>query len=68
MKYFKIAFLAASTGLTVGLIVFGLFDVDFNNVGSVVNLILRSITIGVIVGVVLGLMNLMFKVGFKKNS
>lgn len=39
MKYFKIAFVAVFVGVTVGQIVYGLFELDFNDVASITNLL-----------------------------
>ena len=62
MMYFKIAFFSISCGLTVGLIVFGLFSINLNDISSIGYLALRSITVGIIVGVILGLLNMYLKI------
>ena len=68
MRHFKFIFILVSVGLAVGQIVYGLFEVKFNDFDSIMNLIIRSITIGIIVGIVLGLLNLFFKIEFRRND
>jgi uncharacterized membrane protein len=67
MRHFKFAFILVSIGLAVGQIVYGLFEINFNDSNSIINLILRSITIGIIVGIILGLLNLFFKIQFREK-
>ena len=61
LYYFKVAFLSVSAGMTVGMIVYGLFDMDYNNESGIAQLFLRSIATGVVVGLVMGVLNIFFK-------
>ena len=61
--YFKSAFITVAAGLTAGLIMKGLFDVDFGNIAAIGNLIIKSLMMGIIIGALLGLLNIFFKIG-----
>ncbi len=61
--YFKVTFISVSVGLFAGLLVYGLFDIDFYNQSSIVNLIIRSLVISFITGASLGVLNMFFQVG-----
>ena len=59
---FKIAFFPISVGMTVGMIVYGLFDIDLSNLPSIGRLAGKSLLMGVIEGALFGLLNMFFKV------
>lgn len=60
--YFKITFLSVTAGLTVGLLVYGLFDTDLSNADAIGILALKSFIIALVTGLVLGILNVFFKV------
>ncbi len=61
--YFKVTFLSISVGLFVGILVYGLFDIDFSNSEALKTLVLKSLATGVGTGFVLGVLNMFFKIG-----
>lgn len=61
--YFKVTFLSISTGLFVGILVYGLFDIDFSNSEALKTLVLKSLATGVGTGFILGVLNMFFKIG-----
>ncbi len=61
--YFKVTFLSISAGLFVGILVYGLFDIDFSNSEALKTLVLKSLATGVGTGFVLGVLNMFFKIG-----
>ena len=61
--YFKVTFLSISAGLFVGILVYGLFDIDFSNSEALKTLVLKSLATGVGTGFVLGILNMFFKIG-----
>jgi xanthosine utilization system XapX-like protein len=66
--YFKLAFLSISAGLTVGIIVYGLFDIDFKDKSEITRLLLKSIICGIAVGLVFGILNMFLKIDPKKTA
>lgn len=61
--YFKSTFLAISIGLFVGMLVYGLFDIDFSNNKELTKLLLKSFFTSIITGLILGILNMFFKIG-----
>lgn len=61
--YFKVTFLSISVGLFVGILVYGLFDIDFSNSEALKTLVLKSLATGVGTGFILGVLNMFFKIG-----
>lgn len=67
--YFKVTFLTIFFGLFVGMIVYGLFDIDFSNSESITKLFLKSLITAIGTGLTLGILNLFFKIGnFQKKE
>jgi xanthosine utilization system XapX-like protein len=66
--YFKLAFLSITAGLTVGMIVYGLFDINLTNKSEITRLLLKSITCGIAVGLIMGFLNMFLKIGNSKES
>jgi xanthosine utilization system XapX-like protein len=66
--YFKLAFLSITAGLTVGMIVYGLFDIDFRDKSEITRLLLKSIICGITVGLVFGILNMFLKIDPKKTA
>ncbi len=67
--YFKVTFLSITTGLFVGLVVYGLFDIDFSNGHALSNLFIKSFVTAIVTGLVLGILNILLKIGnFQKNQ
>lgn len=60
-NYFKVNFISYSVGITVGFIVYGLFDADFSNTNALMKLVLKSILFGIIIGASVSVTNLIFK-------
>lgn len=66
--YFKVTFLSISAGLFTGMLVYGLFDVDFSNTESILKLVLKSLVTAIGTGLILGILNMFFKIGnFQKK-
>lgn len=61
--YFKITFLTISTGLFVGMLVYGLFDIDFSNNKELTKLLLKSFFTSILTGLMLGILNMFLKIG-----
>lgn len=67
--YFKMTFLAISSGLFSGILIFGLFDIDFSDTEALKKLLLKSLVTAVGTGFILGVLNMFFKMGnFKKKE
>lgn len=69
--YFKMTFLAISSGLFTGILIFGLLDIDFSDGDALKKLLLKSLVTAVGTGVILGILNMFFKIGrfkTKENS
>ncbi len=67
--YFKVTFLSISTGLFVGILVYGLFDVDFSINHAITKLLFKSLVIAIGTGLILGILNMFFKIGnFQKKK
>ena len=65
--YFKVTFLSITAGLFAGLVVYGLFDVDFSSTEALKTLFFRSLLIAVVTGLIMGLLNMFFQIGnFRK--
>jgi hypothetical protein len=60
--YFKMTFISVSAGLFAGILVFGLFDIDFSDGEALKNLFLKSLVIAVGTGLILGILNMFFKI------
>lgn len=60
--YFKVTFLSISAGLFVGLLIYGLLDVNFSEQSSIVKWLSKSLIVAVGTGLVLGILNMFFKV------
>ena len=63
LSYIVVTFLSISTGLFVGILVYGLFDIDFSNSEALKTLVLKSLATGVGTGFILGILNMFFKIG-----
>jgi hypothetical protein len=67
--YFKVTFLSVTAGLFAGILVFGLFDIDFSNTDAITKLLLKSLVTAIGTGLVLGILNMFFKIGnFNKKE
>ncbi len=67
--YFKVTFLAISAGLFAGMLVYGLFDLDFSNSEPLKKLLLKSLMVALGTGFIMGLLNMFFKIGnFQKRE
>ncbi len=67
--YFKMTFLSIAAGLFAGMLVYGLFDVDFSNTEALTKLLLKSLCVAVATGLILGILNMFFKIGkFQKKE
>ena len=58
---FKITFLSTTVGIFTGVLIYGLFDVDFSNTYSIIELVLKSMAIAIGTGLILGILNTIFK-------
>lgn len=61
-------FISVSAGLFAGILVFGLFDIDFSDGEALKNLLLKSLVIAVGTGLILGILNMFFKIGNFQNK
>jgi len=67
--YFKVTFLSITAGLFAGILVYGLFDIDFSNSEALKTLLLKSLITAVGTGLILGILNMFFKIGnFQKKE
>jgi hypothetical protein len=67
--YFKVTFLSITAGLFAGMLVYGLFDVDFSNTEALTKLLWRSLVTSIATGLTLGILNMFFKIGnFQKKE
>lgn len=67
--YFKVTFLLITAGLFTGILVYGLFDIDFSNSEALKMLLLKSLVTAVGTGLILGILNMFFKIGnFQKKE
>jgi formate-dependent nitrite reductase membrane component NrfD len=66
--YFKVTFLAISAGLFTGLLVYGLFDIDYTNSKELSNLFLKSLFTSISTGLILGIINMYLKIGSFSNK
>ena len=67
--YFKVTFLSVTAGLFAGILVYGLFEVDFSNSEAIATLLLKSLVTAAATGLILGLLNMYFKIGnFQKKE
>jgi H+/Cl- antiporter ClcA len=69
--YFKVTFLSITAGLFAGMLVYGLFDVDFSNNEALIKLLLKSLFTAIGTGLIMGILNMFFKIGNfqrKENS
>ena len=62
-------FLSITAGLFTGMVVYGLFDIDFSNMEAITKLLFKSFVTAMGTGVILGFLNMYFKIGnFKKKE
>ncbi|HCQ13739.1 hypothetical protein [Flavobacterium sp.] len=67
--YFKVTFLSITAGLFAGILVYGLFDIDFSDSEALTQLLLKSFVTAVGTGLILGILNMFFKIGnFQKKE
>jgi hypothetical protein len=67
--YFKVTFLSISAGLFSGMVVYGLFDVDFSTKEALIKLIYKSLFTAIGTGLIMGILNMVFKIGnFQKRE
>ena len=67
--YFKVTFLSISAGLFAGMLVYGLFDVDFLNNEALIKLFWKSLFTAIGTGLIMGILNMFFKIGnFPKSE
>ena len=67
--YFKVTFLSISAGLFSGMVVYGLFDVDFSTKEALIKLISKSLFTAIGTGLIMGILNMVFKIGnFQKRE
>jgi xanthosine utilization system XapX-like protein len=67
--YFRVTFLSISAGLFAGMLVYGLFDVDFSNREALTKLLLKSLMGALGTGLIMGILNMFFKIGnFQKKE
>lgn len=67
--YFKVTFLSISAGLFAGILIYGLFDVDFSHREALTKLFFKSIVTAIGTGLILGILNMFFKIGnFQKKG
>ena len=67
--YFKVTFLSITAGLFAGILVYGLFDIDFSNTEAITKLVLKSFVTATVTGLILGIMNMFLKIGnFQKKE
>ena len=67
--YFKVTFLSISAGLFAGMLVYGLFDVDFSNNEALIKFLLKSLFTAIVTGLIVGILNMFFKMGnFQKRE
>jgi len=59
--YFKTTFLPIFAGLFVGILIYGLFDIDFSNREALVKLLLKSFVTALTTGLILVILNVFFK-------
>ncbi len=66
---FKTTFLSITAGLFVGILVYGLFEVDFSNTEALTTLLLKSLVTALATGFVLAILNTIFKLyTFRKET
>lgn len=69
LLYFKVTFLSITAGLFAGILVYGLFDLDFSNSEALTKLLLKSFVTAAGTGLILGVLNMFFKIGnFEKKE
>ena len=61
--YFKVTFLSITAGLFAGMVVYGLFEVDFSSSEAITKLLLKSFVTAIGTAFILGLLNMFFKIG-----
>lgn len=67
--YFKVTFLSISAGLFSGMVVYGLFDIDFSTKEALIKLIYKSLFTAIGTGLIMGILNMVFKIGnFQKRE
>lgn len=66
--YFKVTFIATTAGIFAGMLVYGLFDVDFSNSKALTDLVLKSFLTAITGGLVLGIINMFFKLDAHGNK
>lgn len=67
--YFKVTFVSISAGLFAGMLVYGLFDIDYSKPGALTTLLMKSFVTAIGTGLIMGLLNMYFKIGnFQKKE
>lgn len=67
--YFKVTFLSISAGLFSGMVIYGLFDIDFSTKEGLIKLISKSLFTAIGTGLIMGILNMVFKIGnFQKRE
>jgi hypothetical protein len=67
--YFKVTFLSLTAGIFAGMVVYGIFDVNFSNSEELIKLLFKSLVTAVGTGFILGILNMFFKIGnFQKKE
>ena len=69
--YFKVTFLSLSAGIFVGMVFYGIFDINFSNSEELSKLLWKSFVTAIGTGLIMGILNMFFKIGNfpkKENS
>lgn len=66
--YFKVTFLSISAGIFVGMLVYGIFDIDFSNNEAIKKMLFKSLVMAVGTGLIMGLLNMFFKIDIFKRK
>jgi hypothetical protein len=69
--YFKVTFLSLAAGIFAGMVVYGIFDIDFSNSEELSKLLWKSFVTAIGTGLIMGILNMFFKIGNfpkKENS
>jgi hypothetical protein len=67
--YFKMTFSSIAAGLFAGMLVYGLFDIDFSNSEALTKLLFKSLVTAIITGLIMGILNMFLKIGnFQKKE
>mgnify|MGYP000468074852 CR=1 FL=1 len=67
--YFKVTFLSNAAGIFAGMVVYGIFDIDFSNSEELTKLLWKSFVTAIGIGLIMGILNMFFKIGnFQKKE